>query len=101
MSLFKRSSVSCEFRNSRRSQNQMPVFHKSLKLLFHLLIIIIKFHSKVLFGMAKNILIDVPAAENLIDCIVRLITKDLINCIDQSLLSISNSNMRKRNIFGF
>jgi hypothetical protein len=82
MSLFKRSPVSCEFRDSRRSQNQMSVFHKSVKLLFHFLIIIIKSHLKVLFDMAKNILIDVPAAENLIDCITRLITKDLINCID-------------------
>ena|SRR6266516_1884621 len=101
MSLFEGSPVSREFQDSRRSQNQTPVFHKPLKLLLHPLIIIIKPHSEVLFGMIKNILINMPAAENLVDCAARLIIKDMINCIGQSLLSIGDPNTRKRNIFDF
>ena len=101
MSLFEESPVSREFRDSRRSQNQTSVFYKPLKLLLHPLIIIIKPHSKVLFGMTKNILINMPAAENSVDCAARLIIKDMINYIGQSLLSIGDPNMRKRNIFGF
>ena len=62
----------------------MLIFHKSLKLLFYLLIIIIKSHPKVLFDMTKNILINISAVENSIDYIMRLIIKDLINRVGQS-----------------
>jgi hypothetical protein len=55
----------------------------------------------VLFGMSKNILIDVPATKKSIDLFKRLICKDIINYICESKFLISNNDTRKRDIFGF
>ena len=98
MTFLKGVPVSFKLRNSRRFQNQLPVFHKCIIFLLDTLIVIIKPYPEMLFSMTKYILINMPAANKSDDSFRRLICKDVINRIRKGKFSIGDNDTRERNI---